>query len=239
MKAVILNSGVGSRMGEITKKAPKCLTELVGGETILYRQVRQLVELGIKDLLITTGPFPGEIESYVQKNFPSIQVRYIRNERYSETNYIYSLYLAREELDTDILLMHGDLVFEDAVLREVKESCVSCMVCDSMAPLPEKDFKAMVQDNRIWRVGIDIFERALAAQPLYKLLREDLQIWMDEIAKFCEKGTMKVYAENAFNEVSNRCAIYPLDIRGRLCGEIDDLNDWEAMNKKLRALMGI
>ena len=39
MKALILNSGKGSRMGNLTKDHPKCMTELASMETILSRQL--------------------------------------------------------------------------------------------------------------------------------------------------------------------------------------------------------
>ncbi len=41
MKAIILNSGLGHRMGVITKEHPKCMTEISHRETILSRQLRQ------------------------------------------------------------------------------------------------------------------------------------------------------------------------------------------------------
>ena len=47
MKALIFNSGLGSRMGELTNNNPKCLVKLYNGETILERQIRILSELGI------------------------------------------------------------------------------------------------------------------------------------------------------------------------------------------------
>ena len=55
MKALILNSGIGKRMGVLTKEHPKCMTELHDGETILSRQLRQLSVYGISDVVITTG----------------------------------------------------------------------------------------------------------------------------------------------------------------------------------------
>ena len=42
MKALIYNSGTGSRMGKLTEDKPKCLLPLPGGETILSRQLRLL-----------------------------------------------------------------------------------------------------------------------------------------------------------------------------------------------------
>ena len=42
MKALILNSGMGKRMGVLTSEHPKCMTEIKDGETILSRQLTLL-----------------------------------------------------------------------------------------------------------------------------------------------------------------------------------------------------
>ena len=55
MKALILNSGLGSRMGVLTSEHPKCMTEISPRETILSRQLRQISEAGIREVVITTG----------------------------------------------------------------------------------------------------------------------------------------------------------------------------------------
>lgn len=55
MNALILNSGLGSRMGELTKRQPKCMTEISSGETILSRQLHGLMLVGVQDVVITTG----------------------------------------------------------------------------------------------------------------------------------------------------------------------------------------
>ena len=49
MKALILNSGLGHRMGALTAEHPKCMTEIGSGETILSRQLRLLAEAGIAE----------------------------------------------------------------------------------------------------------------------------------------------------------------------------------------------
>ena len=53
MKALILNSGMGTRMAPLTDRQPKCLTELSPGETILSRQLRQLAEAGVEEAVVT------------------------------------------------------------------------------------------------------------------------------------------------------------------------------------------
>ena len=56
MKAIILNSGIGKRMGDLTANKPKCLVTLKDNETILASQLKTLKNTGIKKILITTGP---------------------------------------------------------------------------------------------------------------------------------------------------------------------------------------
>ena len=226
MKALILNSGMGTRMGVLTSEHPKCMTEIVGEETILSAQLRKLLAFGVTDVVITTGYFNDVLEKYCASLALPLNYEFVYNPRYSETNYIYSIYCAREILKgNDILLMHGDLVFEDAALCAVMDSPVSCMTVSTTLPLPEKDFKAVLADGKITAVGIEFFENAVAAQPLYKLLAADWDTWLDRIVAFCENGTVKCYAENALNEVSANMALYPLDVLDLVCNEIDNADD--------------
>ena len=180
MKALILNSGLGRRMGVLTSEHPKCMTEVSAQETILSRQLHQIAEAGIEEVVMTTGLFDQVLEQYCKSLDLPLAYTFVKNPVYDKTNYIYSIYCAREKLkDDDLLLMHGDLVFENRVLDQVLASEDSCMTVSSTVPLPEKDFKAVIHDNRIEKVGIEFFEDAMAAQPLYKLKKKDWKIWLD------------------------------------------------------------
>ena len=116
MKALILNSGLGSRMGVLTSEHPKCMTEISPRETILSRQLKQIADAGIREVVITTGLFRDALIAYCESLDLPLSYSFIHNPAFRETNYIYSIYCARAELDDDILLMHGDLVFENEVL---------------------------------------------------------------------------------------------------------------------------
>ncbi|MDE6959460.1 MAG: phosphoenolpyruvate mutase [Lachnospiraceae bacterium] len=235
MKALILNSGMGSRMGVLTSEHPKCMTEVSSKETILSRQLCQLAEAGIQEVVMTTGLFDSVLVNYCRSLDLPLHITFVKNPVYKETNYIYSIYCARDCLkDDDLLLMHGDLVFENQVLDQVLESEESCMTISSSLPLPEKDFKAVIQEGYIKKVGIEFFNDAMAAQPLYKLKKEDWLVWLERIEKFCESSQVKCYAENAFNEVSDDCLVRPLDVRNGLCAEIDDQEDLAVVSEKVR-----
>lgn len=236
MIALILNSGTGSRMGDLTKKQPKCMTEIAENETILSKQLKLLSSMGISKVVMTTGLFDTEMKEYCESLSLPLEIIYVRNDDFSTTNYIYSIYLAREFLCDDVILMHGDLVFEQSVIEDVVSFGKSCLTVSTTLPLPEKDFKAVILGERISAVGIDLFENALAAQPLYKLYQKDWGVWLNSIVKFCESDNKKVYAENAFNVVSSECEIFPLDIKDRLCNEIDTPEDLVYIKNRLEEM---
>ena len=237
MKALILNSGLGHRMGVLTSEHPKCMTEISNKDTILSRQLKIIAAAGIKEVVMTTGYFDEILVNYCNSLGLPLHYTFVNNPLYNTTNYIYSIYCAKEVLrDEDIVFMHGDLVFENGVFDAVLESEKSCMTVSSTVELPEKDFKAVIHDGKIEKVGIEFFTDALSAQPLYKLNKEDWNIWLDEICKFCESDVRKCYAENAFNQVSDKCLIYPLDVKNDLCAEIDTPEDLAVVSAKVHEL---
>ncbi|MBR6681736.1 MAG: adenylyltransferase/cytidyltransferase family protein [Clostridia bacterium] len=234
MKALILNSGLGHRMGILTSEHPKCMTEVSPYDTILSRQLRIIASYGIQEVVMTTGYFDEILVNYCHSLNLPLKYTFVNNSMYDSTNYIYSIYCAKEYLrNEDIVFMHGDLVFENAVFEAILKSEKSCMTVSSTLPLPEKDFKAVIRDKKIDKIGVGYFNDAIAAQPLYKLNKSDWNAWLDEICRFCESDNRKCYAENAFNEVSDRCLVYPLDVKNKLCSEIDTPEDLAVVSAKV------
>lgn len=237
MKALILNSGLGTRMGVLTSELPKCMTEVSSKETILSRQLNQLSEAGINDVIITTGAFDTVLVNYCYSLNLPLNMTFVKNTIYAQTNYIYSIYCAKKYIENDdIILIHGDMVFENQVFDNLISSEKSCMTVSSTSPLPEKDFKARIENDKIIRIGTDFFNRAVSAQPFYKLLKDDWKIWLENIALYCENGNTKCYAENAFNEISEKCNLFPLDVKNMLCSEIDNAEDLAVVSNKLKEI---
>lgn len=237
MKALILNSGLGHRMGVLTSEHPKCMTEISAKETIVSRQLRMLAEAGITEVVMTTGYYDEVLAEYCRSLELPLQITFVKNPLYAETNYIYSIYCAREFLeDEDLIFLHGDLVFENSVLDMLLEHGTSCMAVSSLKALPQKDFKAVLQGERIEKIGVDFFENAMAAQPLYRLRKEDWEVWLKAICDFCENGKTQCYAENAFNDVSVQCCLDALDVKDALCSEIDTPEDLSEVARELHEI---
>ena len=228
---------MGTRMGALTSEQPKCMTAIGGGDTILSRQLKMLADFGVDEAVITIGYLGGALKEYVGSLDIPVRVTFVENPDYAVTNYIYSIYLAADEIKgSDIILMHGDMVFENRVLEAVIDSETSVMCVSESLPLPEKDFKAVLgDDGRIVNIGVPMLEKEqIAAQPLYKLNSCDLDVWLGEIAAFVRAENVKVYAENAFNAVSEKLGVRPFDFGDMLCAEIDTAEDLTLVTAKLR-----
>lgn len=232
MKALILNSGMGRRMGTLTASTPKCLVALNDRETLFSRQIRLLQKSGINTFVITTGHKDDVLRDYAKTEFPEADFVFVHNEDFETTNYIVSLNRAADRIEDDVLLLHGDLYFQYQVLERVAASERSCVVVDSTLPLPEKDFKARTQKDRVVAISTRIFgSNCVACQPLYKLLKQDWLLWKNRIEAFCAAGRTDVYAEDALNTVTGTFFLAGMDIKGAICLEIDNLEDMEKVKR--------
>ncbi len=234
MIALLLNSGLGSRMGDETRLHPKCMTEIAPGETIISWQVKLLARAGITEAVVTTGHLHDMLEEYLLSLDTPVKFHFVHNSRYRETNYIYSMYLARELLaGQDVLSLHGDLVLHPQVMDMLLAHPASAVTVDSTLPLPEKDFKGQLDGGMLRAVGVNLFGKdCVALQPAYKLEAAEFAKWMDEISAFIARGEEKCYAENAFNAAWPDIRIHPMDVQGLLCAEIDNQEDRRAISAR-------
>ncbi len=91
--AIILAAGYGMRMIPINMETPKGLLQ-IKGEPLIERQIRQLQEVGIKDITIIVG-FMKEYYEYLMDEY---HVKLLINMDYHKKNNLHSLNLAREEI---------------------------------------------------------------------------------------------------------------------------------------------
>ncbi len=220
-------------MGMLTKNTPKALVKLGTGETILERQVRLLNDCGIYEFVISTGPFENQIKEALRSNKQS-NFKYINNPIYGETNSIYSMYLSRHMFDDDFIILHGDLVFDKSILNKIVQSNGDTCLINTVATLPQKDFKAKIIDKKLMRISVDIFdENCFAFQPLYKLTRSTIDKWLISIESMILDGIRNVYAENALNLILDKLDIKPLLYNDDFIDEIDNPDDLKRVSDSI------
>ncbi len=116
--ALLLAAGTGTRLLPMTADAPKCLTE-VAGRSILARIVDNLRAQGIERLIVVIGYQGDRIREFLHTNAGSLRIDYVYNPDYRTTNNIYSLWLARQQIQESFLLVESDLVFDASMLADM------------------------------------------------------------------------------------------------------------------------
>lgn len=252
--AIILNSGLGSRMGSLTSSSPKCMLQISQEDTILSRQLKQLSLNGIKNVVITTGFYHEKIKEYCNSLDLDLNYTFVPNQLYDQTNYIYSIHLADQYIRNqgDVVLIHGDLVYDNEVLEKILATPYSSVVVSSTVGIPEKDFKAVIKENldeleiggqkyktqAVNKIGIEFFDHVYASFPLYKFKQNDFSEWLDRIKTFCEHGNTNCYAEKALNEIlaESKISLYTCDIYNAFCSEIDLIDDLNKVKEYMESL---
>jgi len=113
LKAIILAAGEGSRLRPYTEDRPKCLVE-VDGVSLLDRQLSVLASEAIEPVILIGGY---RVEMLQR---PGIELR--TNLRYAETNMVWTLFCAEDDLDGEFLLCYGDIVYSREILQKILQS---------------------------------------------------------------------------------------------------------------------
>ena len=116
MQAIILAAGMGKRLGEYTQNNTKCMVE-VNGVKLIDRVFKQLATLPISRVVMVIGYEGEKLRNYLGDEKEGIRIDYVENSVYNKTNNIYSLWLAKQQLqEDDTLLIESDLIFDDQML---------------------------------------------------------------------------------------------------------------------------
>lgn len=112
--AVIMAAGLSSRFAPISYELPKGLLK-VRGEVLIERQIRQLREVGVQDIVVVVG-YKKEAFYYLEDKF---RVKIVINRHFADRNNNESLWLVRELLGNTYVCSSDDYFEENPFERHV------------------------------------------------------------------------------------------------------------------------
>ena len=155
LKAIILAAGEGTRLRPYTLDRPKCLVE-VDGCSLLERQLAVLATEAIHPIVVIGG-YRAEM-----LRRPGVELRL--NPRYSETNMVWTLFCAEDDLVGDVLLCYGDIVYSREILQALLKSEADIAVAIDLEwesywrarnenPLDDAETLKLGSDGQILEIG--------------------------------------------------------------------------------------
>lgn len=120
--AIILAAGTASRFAPLSLEKPKALIE-VRGEVLIERQIRQLRQAGISEILVVTG-YRKEDFSYLSEKFG---VTLVENPAYLTRNNHSSIYAARNYLKNSYICSSDNYFLTNPFAPEAEDSFYSAV----------------------------------------------------------------------------------------------------------------
>ena len=119
MIGLVLAAGAGRRLRPYTDTLPKALVPVDGDVTILDIALRNLAEVGLREIAVVVG-YAADAVVVRQRAFEQrygVSLTLVHNDRAEEWNNAYSLWLARDLFARGALLVNGDTVHPVSVER--------------------------------------------------------------------------------------------------------------------------
>ena len=238
MKAVILAAGTGQRLYPVTLERPKCLID-IEGKPILNYQLNALRANGIDRITVVAGHHIDKIRDYT-KDRDGVEV--IENKQYRMSNILTSFWYALEELaeDEDLVVIAGDVVFEEAILKKLihsEDTHMTLCVCPKRCG--EEEVKVLMDSpNQVQRLGKDLDTGKAYGEFLGVFLARKQAL--PEIRKITnwmidhEQGN--AYLFDMINSLidGEKVRVGGCNVEGHLWEEFDYLEDIERVSKKIR-----
>ena len=115
-KVVLLLAGEGKRLRPYTLDRPKCMVE-IDGVSLISHQLRILRSEGLQDIVMVSG--------YKAEMLDQYNCKQKHNPRYFETNMVWTLFCAKDELEGDVIVSYGDIIYSREILKSLLNSKAS------------------------------------------------------------------------------------------------------------------
>lgn len=123
--AIIMAAGTSSRFAPLSYELPKALVE-VKGEILIERQIKQLQEAGIKEIIVVVG-YKKEAFNYLQDKYNVILVE---NPEYLTRNNNATIYYARVYLKNTYICSSDNYFYDNPFETEIEDSYYAALYAE-------------------------------------------------------------------------------------------------------------
>lgn len=230
MDAIILASGIGSRMGAKYKNRPKCLTKIFNDKTILDLLIYQLKN--IKKIFIVVGFNKTKIFNHIKEKYDVNKFIFIDNHFYKSKGNYFSVLATKKYIKNSFILLDADIILPKNSVNKLIMNKKKNLVLTNPKNIFDSDDVIVSANKRgiIKNVKVKPNIKSLKDKDLYSCsgaikISKNAAVSFFKFLNFLEsKGKYKSYYENAYNSLFLKHRFYFVSNSiPRL--EVDTLND--------------
>ncbi len=241
MRAIILSAGQGRRLFPVTRDLPKCLVPVDGERSVLEVQLRTLAAHGVREAVVMGGYGIEKVERFASaQTIPKLSVRVRYNPFFDQADNLITAWLASRDFEGECILLNGDTLFEGDVVGRLLASPPNpvTIVVNVKPSYDDDDMKVRVQGGFVRAIGKDLDAEEAHGEAIgMTLLRgagtTALREAFDQLVR--RFGQQRAYYTTAIGELARRELVRACSMEGLWWGEIDSLEDLEAVRRGLAA----
>lgn len=217
VQAIILAAGRGHRLNAGRSPRPKCLHE-VGGMLLIQYQLLYLANAGIHDVVMVVGFEQGQIRDAV-----GTAGRYVVNERFDQTNSLYSFLLSRPLICDDVVVMNADLFVAPQLLTLLDQAGGDALLYDSDSGHDDEHMKVAVAGGLLEEMAKDLPASRISGENLgmLRFSADTAQHVFAAAEAIVSNGGERAWLAAAVDQIAADRPIHCLDVAGAPWIEID------------------
>lgn len=227
--AVLMASGMGTRMRPLTLTTPKPLIQ-VNGVPMIETVINGLEKYNIEKIFIIVG-YLGDQFEYLTKKYNNIEL--IRNNDYEAINNISSIYYAKDKLKLDdTYICEADLFLADDIIlsERPEESCYF----GKMVKGHSDDWVFETDNNgfitRVGKVGTDVYNMCGIA---FFKKKEAIMISEAVEKRYNTEGFENLFWDDVVNENLDTIRLKVSPVSDNSIVEIDTVEELEIVNERV------
>ncbi|MBT4106852.1 MAG: phosphocholine cytidylyltransferase family protein [Proteobacteria bacterium] len=227
MKVIIMAAGIGARLNSILGDKPKCLLT-IDGQTMIRRIIDLFHQRDIKDITVITG----YNSHLIHQELAGCDVQFFHNPFFQVTNSIASLWLARELLTEDTILMNADLFFEEEILDLALKQSKDCVMLSDCTRIENADFRFGVQGDRIYKAGnqLENHETDCEYVGIVRIDGRFISTFKNRLSQMISEGDFRNWWEGVlYMFITDGLPVHHVDVSGIFWSEVDNLADYNRL----------
>lgn len=228
-QAVILAAGRGTRLNGSMNGRPKCLAK-IGNHTLIKYQLMLLRKAGIERVCVVVGYGAEQVRSVLGNT-----CEYIVNQRYAETNSLYSLWLARDWVSGPFILMNCDVLVHPEILEQITELDGNALAYDSSSGGEDEHMKVSFKGSRLRQIGKELSQKETHGENvgILKFDESGAERLFREADALVHSGGEHLWAPSVLNRIVDKVVFHGVDVAGLPWTEIDFPDDLHYAHRQI------